>query len=184
MVISLGRESDSTMVVVNQDPAVPISREMYDAKMKLSKRLEISINKLTAITDQLTEGDETIKKVESALLGVENKQADSIRRFGKAMTDSIKNIRDFILGKKQEKQGTGTPYEITANGKMNEARFSISGKNKIPDAQEVRIVEQGEYLVQQAINRSNHFFTGRWKDYQALVEGTPVKLFKEYKVME
>ena len=184
MVITMGRESDSTMLVVNQDPNVPASREVYDAKMKLMKRLEKSITKLTAITDQLTEGDETIKKVESALTGIENKQADSIRRFGKTMTDSIKGIRDFILGKRQEKQGTGTPYEVTANGKINEARFSIIGKNKIPDTQEERLVQEAEYLVKQVIVRSNNLFTGKWKEYQALVEGTPVKLFKEYKVME
>ena len=184
MVISMKGQSDSTMITVQQDPNVPVSKEMYDAKMKLLKRLEKSTSRLTAITDQLTEGDETIKKVESALQGMETKQADSIRRMGKAMTDSIKNIRDFILGKKQEKQGTGTPYEVTANGRMTEARFSIFGKTKIPDAQETRLVEEAEYLVAQAVERTNNFFSGRWKNYQALVEGEPIKLFKEYKVMD
>ena len=184
MVISFGRESDSTMIVVNQDPNVPQSRETYEAKMKLLKRLDKTLEKLTAITDQLTEGDETIRKVEATLVGVENKQADSIRKTGKAMTDSIKNIRDFILGKKQEKQGTGTPYEVTANGKANEARFSVIGKNKIPDAQELRLIDEAEYMAKQSIDRANNFFMGRWKQYQSFVEATPVKLFKDYKMVE
>ena len=170
--------------MVNQDPNVRVSREMYDAKLKLIKRLEKSSVKLTAITDQLTEGDETIKKVESALSGVENKQADSIRKAGRAMTDSIKNIRDFILGKKQEKQGTGTPYEVTANGRLLSTVLSILGKNKIPDAQEFRLTDEVEYLVKQAMDRSNHFFSGKWKEYQAQVESMPVKMFKDYKEME
>jgi hypothetical protein len=184
MVISLGKDADSTLIEVKADPNVPMSRELYDAKMAFNKRIEKSTIKLTTITDQLTDAEETIKKVDTELKDVEGKHADSIRKKGKAMTDSIKNIRDFILGKKQEKQGYGTPYQVTANGKLNEARFSVAGKNKIPDAQEERLANEAELLVQQAVDRANNFFATRWKEYQQLVEGSPIKLFKEIKPVE
>ena len=100
------------------------------------------------------------------------------------MTDSIKNIRNFILGKPQEKQGYGSPYQITVNGKLGEARQEVLGKTKIPDAQEIRLTEEAEGLVAEAVQKTNNFFNSIWKVYQQQVENTPMKLFKEYKPVE
>ena len=184
LVISLGQASDSTMIVVKGDPNVPISKEMYDAKMNLIKRLEKSTTKLVTITDQLTDAEETIKKVDATVTGVNGMQADSLRAMSKAMTDSIKNIRDYIFGKRQEKQGYGTPYQVTVNGKLQEANGSVIGKNKIPDVQELRLSDEAEFLVRDAVLRTNNFFNTKWKDYRNAVESSQIKLFKEVKTVE
>lgn len=184
MVVSLGKESDSTMILVNADPNVPNNKEIYDAKMQMLKRIEKSTIRLTEITDRLTEAEETIAKIDAQLKNVEGKEADSLRRTGRAMTDSIKNIRNFIFGKPQEKQGYGSPYQITVNGKLGDARQEVSGKTKIPDAQEIRLTEEAESLVTEAVQKTNNFFNGKWKAYQQQVENTPLKLFKEYKPVE
>ncbi|MGI8582625.1 MAG: WD40/YVTN/BNR-like repeat-containing protein [Chitinophagaceae bacterium] len=184
MVISLRGTSDSTMIVVKGDPNVPMSRELYDARMKVLKRLEMSTAKLVAVTEQLTDAEETIKKVEASLAGVEGKPADALKRMNKAMTDSIKNIRDYIFGKKQEKQGYGTPYQVTVNGRLQEANFGIAGKNKFPDAQEIRLTEEAEFLVNDVVRRANNFFSTKWKEYQTAVETSQIKLFKEVKMIE
>jgi hypothetical protein len=182
--ITLGKETDSTMIVVNPDPNVPNNKEIYDAKMTSVKRIDKSLARLTEITDRLAEAEETISKVDASLKNVEGKNADSTRNMGKAMTDSIKNIRNFIFGKEQEKQGTGSPYQITVNGKLGDARQEVLNKTKIPDQQEIRMTEEAEGLVTQAVQKANVFFTGKWKDYQQMVESNPAKLFKEYKPVE
>ena len=184
VVISLGKTADSTMLVVNADPNVPNDKNVYDAKMVMLKRLEKSTARLTAITDQLTEADETIAKIEGQLKNIEGKDADSLRKAGKAMTDSIKNIRNFIFGKPQEKQGYGSPYQLTVNDKMQAARGEVIGKNKIPDAQEINQIEIAEVLVAQAVEKTNTFFTTKWVVYQKQADGTPMKIFKEFKAIE
>ncbi|MDQ6756753.1 MAG: hypothetical protein M3004_07435 [Bacteroidota bacterium] len=184
LVISLGQASDSTLIVVKGDPNVPLLKEVYDAKMNLIKRLEKSTTKLVAITDQLADADETIKKVEASVAGVNGKQADSLRLMSKAMTDSIKSIRDFIFGKRQEKQGTGTPYQLTVIGKLQEANGSVGSKNKIPDSQELRLADEAEFLVGQVAQRTNNFFNTKWKDYRNAVESSQIKLFKDVKAIE
>jgi hypothetical protein len=178
-VISLKGVSDSTMMVVKGDPNVPLSRELYDARMKVLKRLEKSTTKLVTVTEQLTDADETIKKVDASLAGAEGRQADSLRRMSRAMADSVKNIRNYIFGKKQEKQGYGTPYEVTVNARLQEANQSVAGKNKIPDAQEMRLTEEAEFLVGDVAQRTNNFFATKWKDFQNAVENSKIKLFKE-----
>src|SRR5213075_998474 len=109
---------------------------------------------------------------------------DSLRKSGKAMTDSIKNIRNFILGKPLEKQGYGTPYQETPMRRMQEARSSIVRKDKIPAAQEFALISLAEARVAEAVEKTNTFFNGKWLAYQKQADATPMKLFKEYKSVE
>ena len=115
---------------------------------------------------------------------MDTKQTAAIKKLNTAMTDSIKNIRNYIFGKKQEKQGYGTPYEVTVNGRLQDANQAVAGKNKIPDAQEMRLTDEAEFLVSDVVKRTNNFFATKWKDYQTEVETSQIKLFKEVKRIE
>ena len=184
LVMAVGAALDSTIIVVNADPNVPENKEIYDAKMVMINRLDKSTMRLTEITDHLTDAEETIAKIEAQLKNEEGKEADSLRKAGKVMTDSIKNIRNFIFGKPQEKQGYGSPFQITVNGSLGDARQEVMSKTKIPDQQEMRMATEAEGLVNEAVKKTNAFFNGKWEDYKTLVEKTQVKLFKPYKVIE
>lgn len=184
LVMSMGTSSDSTMLVVNADPAVPNNKQVYDAKALLLKRLDKSTTRLTDVTDRLAEAEETITKIEAEFKDTPGKEVDSLLKSGKAMTDSIKNIRNFIFGKPQEKQGYGSPYQLTVNEKLQTARGAVLSKNKMPDAQEINQIEIAEALITQTVEKTNAFFTTAWSAYQKLAEATPVKVFKEYKPVE
>jgi hypothetical protein len=184
MVITLNGVSDSTMMIVKGDPNVPVSRELYDARMKIIRRLEKGTTRLSSVIDQLTEAEETVKRVDATLTALDPRQSGSLRRLNTAMTDSIKNIRDYIFGKKQEKQGYGTPYQVTVNGRLRDANQALTGKNKIPDAQEIRLTEEAEFLINDVVKRTNNFFATKWKEYQAAVEGAQIKLFREVKPLD
>ena len=184
MVIAMGKEADSTMLVVKADPAVQISRQVYDAQSAALKRIEKSTLKVVAITDRLSEAEEIIAKVEAQLKNIEGSDADSLRKSGKAMTDSIKKIRNFIMGTPQEKQGYGSPYEATVTGWLREAKGEVLGKIKIPDAQEFGLIEIAEGSVDEAIKKTNMFFNGKWKDYQQQADNTPMKSFKDFMSIE
>jgi photosystem II stability/assembly factor-like uncharacterized protein len=184
IVISIGRSVDSTTLVVNPDPAVANDKLVYDAKKAMLDRLDKSTTRLTAVTDLLAEAEETITKLESQLKNVEGKEADSLRKAGKAMTDSVKSIRNFIFGKPQEKQGYGSPYQLRVSEKLQVARGEVLGKNKIPDAQEINQIEIAETLVGEAVQKANTFFSTHWVVYKKLAELTPVNIFKELKPVE
>jgi len=183
LVVFLGNEKDSAMIVVKPDPAVTPNKEVYDAKAAALKRIGSSTEKMVAVTDRLAEAEETIAKVEASLKNIENPAADSLRKTSKAMLDSIKNIRNFIFGKPLEKQGYGQVFQITVNGKLQEARSEVMGKAKIPDAQEFALIEIAESLVAETIKKTNAFFTGKWLAYQQQAAATAMPLFKEYDKM-
>lgn len=185
VVLSLGRElSDSMMVVVNDDPNAPLSKEVRDAIRKANARLDKSSLKLVDLIDRLTEADDIIKKIEANFGSMDPKQVDTLRKTGKAMQDSIKSIREQLSGKPQEKQGYGNIPQVTVNSIMGEARSYVMGKKVIPGVQEERLMADAENIVAGVLTKANAFFDGKWKQYQTLAESTPVKLFKEYNPIE
>jgi fructose-specific phosphotransferase system component IIB len=181
MVISLGKEADSTMIVVQSAPGQPISKQVYDSKVAALNRLEKSTSRVVEIADRLTEADEIIAKVEAQLKNIEGAEADSLLKLGKGMADSIKKIRNFIFGTPHEKQGYGGPYEVTVNGRLYDAKGEILAKNKIPDVQEFTLIEMAEKVVVEAVQKSNSFFNSQWKQYQQKADATPMKIFKDFK---
>ncbi|MBS1509434.1 MAG: hypothetical protein JST86_01235 [Bacteroidetes bacterium] len=184
IVLSSGANADSTMLEVKADPNVPNDKQVYDAKKELLQRLDKSVARLTQVTDRLTDAEEALNKMDAQLKNVEGKNSDTLSKAGKIMADSIKSIRNFIFGKKQEKQGYGSPYQLTVNSKLFGARNEILSKNKIPGAQEMNQVQIAEKLVQQVVEKTNSFFNNQWAAYEKLATGNPVPLFKPYQIIE
>jgi hypothetical protein len=185
VVFSLGRDlTDSMMVVVNDDPNAPTSKEVRDALRKFNSRVEKSTIRLGSLNEKLTEADDVIKKVEANYAGMNPKQSDTLRKVAKAMLDSIKLIREQLNGVPQDKQGYGNIPQVTVNSILQEARGTAMGKTSIPGAQEERLIGYAEKMVDDVVKRTNAFFEGPWKSYRALAEAAPIKLFKDYKVIE
>lgn len=185
VVLSLGKDvSDSMMVMVNDDPNAPTPLVVRNAIRAANARLDKSTLKIVNITDRLTEAEETLKKVEASLANMDKKNADTLRKVGKQITENIKAIREQLNGKPQDKQGYGNIPQETVNGLMGEARQLLMGKMAIPGVQEERLITYAEDAVNNVVKNANQFFTGSWKQYRALAEAAPVKLFKEYKEME
>ena len=111
---------------------------------------------------------------------MQGKEFDSLRRVTRAVQDSIKAIREFISGKPQDRQGTGSVPQTTVMTRLQQANQGISSKPIKPGQQEEAMVGWAETAITQAIQRINGFFEGKWKDYRRQVENTPVKLFKDY----
>jgi hypothetical protein len=185
VVISLGRDlSDSMMVTVNDDPYAPTSKEVRDAIRKTMARIDKSSLKIVDLTDRLTEADDIVKKIEAGYRDMDQKAADTLRKATKAISDSIKAIREELNGKPQDKQGYGNVPQTTVNSVLSEARQYVMSKPLAPGSQEERLINDAEGVVNKLIQRANAFFDGKWKDYRSLAEGTPVKIFKDYKPIQ
>lgn len=178
-VVSMGDVADSSMLNVQYDPRVKFDEAVYNAQKVMLQRLWQTSERLTAAMDRLTEMEDITRKLDGQLRDVEGKQADSLRKTNKAMQDSIKAIREFINGKRQEKQGYGTAYQLTVMTKLREPQQLILGKRSIPGAQEEKALEVAAAMVQQAVDKVNALSNGAWKNYRQLAESTPIKLFND-----
>jgi photosystem II stability/assembly factor-like uncharacterized protein len=185
LVITYARTSDSTFVIIKDDPRLGNRNDIKLAQRKMFDRLRKSVDKLTEGMDRLTEAEEVCTKMQSNLKGVEGKDADSLRKTTTKMTDEIKTIREMISGKTSDKQGISrSPFEVTTMTQLQGAQQSIGSKMVAPGAQEETMVMNAEKAVGEAIQKINAYFDGKWKDYRQQVEGTKVNLFKEYKPIQ
>lgn len=179
VVVTVGKESDSTELVVKPDPRIPYNAEVTKKQRQYMDRFYKMVTNLTAANDQLTDMDEGIKRLETLLKDDKTPAADSLRKQGKAIQDSIKLIREFMFGKRQEKQGYGTPYQLTVTSKMNEARQLIMGKSAMPGEQEDKALEVARLLSEEAINRINRLGDTNWKSYKQQVKNMDIKIIKD-----
>ncbi|TAD82067.1 MAG: hypothetical protein EAY75_16765 [Bacteroidetes bacterium] len=168
--------ADSTTLRVLYDPRTTYPAQEKMAQKAAIERLEKSTALLTAAMDELTTAEEGIKKVELLLKDVEGKDADSLRKSSKLMQDSIKTIRESIVGKRQEKQGYGTAYQLTTTGKIREARQMILGKTTAPGPQEDLAITHAETLIGQNTARIANFTAGAWAAYKKQVEAMAFKI--------
>jgi hypothetical protein len=180
VVISMGKEADSTMVTVKADPRVEVKKEVYDAKKQMMERLQKSADQLTAALDRIADAEEAMTKLEGQLRGEQGKAADSLRKAMADVRKQIKTIRESISGRSAEgKQGITRFADRTTQTALQTARMEIMGKLAAPTAQTERLVKEAEDEVQKSVNQINDFFNTKWKAFRQHAEATPVKLFKE-----
>ncbi len=181
IVIHFNNEMDSSFITIKADPRKVDNSELLKAQKVLSLRLRKVGDKLTQGLDQLTDAEEIAKKYEAQLKDIELPIADSMRKQSKKILEQIKDIREFVNGKKIERQGYGQIPQETVMTAFGEALNTISGKNTAPTNQEELLVQKAEGKIAEAIVKINSFFSEKWKSYQTLIENNKVNLFKEFK---
>jgi hypothetical protein len=179
VVVSAGKWSDSAQLEVKYDPRINYPADVRKVQKQFMDRLYKMTTDLTTANDALTDMDDGIKKMETLLKDEKGAQPDSIRKAGKAVQDSIKLIREYMFGKRQEKQGYGTGYQLTVQNKLNEVRQLVMGKSVLPGEQEERAVQIAQSLSSDAINRINALKNNQWKKYKELVSQYPMKILKD-----
>ena len=184
VVLTLGKESDSTTVTIKDDPRLNKTQEVKMAQRTMLERLRKTTDKLVEALDRLTESEETLNKVTAQLKGVEGKEYDSLRKVTGVMQDSIKAIREFINGKPNEKQGLQASEKQTVMSVLQTAQQYITSKSIAPGAQEEALVKNAGTMIDMVLKRVNNFYAGKWSEYRKQVEATKVSLFKEYKAID
>ncbi len=142
IVIESGKEKDSLMLNVNDDPRTPLTKEMRNARRAFNSRIDEISGKVLELNDRLNEAEEIIGKVNENLKNMDSSRADSIKKSGKVLLDSIKSIRYLVTGKPQELQGYGTVPQTTVSSVVGAVKRNVVNKNVIPGPQEERLFKK------------------------------------------
>jgi hypothetical protein len=182
VVLNLGREGDSTFVIIKDDPRIPKSDEAKMAQRKLLERLRKTSDKLLAGMDRLSESEEVLTKITTQIRGLQG--MDTLRRATTAIQDSIRVIREYVSGRTSDRQGLARPPQITVLSQMQTAQQYITSKSVAPGPQEEQLVKNAEDVINAAVLRINKFYATSWAGYRNRVENTRINLFKDYKPIE
>ena len=173
-------EADSNYIVVKDDPRLGDRKTIKLAQREMQAVLRTNANKVTEILDRLDDSEQVVNKIQSQIKELKGDKIDSLRKAGLATLDSIETLREFIRGKKDERQGIIRSGESTVLTKIQQAMQYIISKSVIPAEQEKALVKIAEQGISETVTRSNHFYDGQWKKYRQLVENTEINLFTDY----
>ena len=181
VVINVNKQLDSNYILIKPDPRKSDNTAILLSQKTLRNKLKLNGEKLTQGIDQLNDAEEIAKKYDAQLKDVEVPIADSLRKQSKKIQEEIKTVKDFISGKKVERQGYGQVPQETVMTAYSEALDNIAEKNVAPSQQEELLVEKAEGKIAEAITKINTFFSTKWKAYQMLIENNKIDLFKNFK---
>jgi hypothetical protein len=184
VVVTAGTWKDSAMVEVADDPRLPSKNEVVLAQDKLLDQLQVVADKYNAAQDQLDDADLILTQLKAEWKDKKDKGLDSLNKVHKAITEKVKNLKEMMVGKKQEKQGYGTVATITPISIIRNASMLVSGKTTMPGAQEERAIAEAKVAADEVATKVNAFFAKDWADFRKLVEATPIKKFKEIEAIK
>ncbi len=185
MVLHFRDEMDSTTIQVKADPRMPFDLAKEAEKRNLTNQLMGSVEKLTAAVDGLDDAKKTTEMILSQIKADEtdNPLLDSLKKTTTAMQDSIKTVREMIMGKEMERQGYGRPYQLTPQGKVSEAYRYLRSKPAVTAA-ERNMLKDAETLTAEAVAKVNEFFATQWAAYRKTAAAAPLSVFKEFEAIK
>ena len=184
LIVTANNKKDSIWLEVKDDVRVTNKTEIVKKQDELMAKFQPSVDKLNTVLDQLDEVDALLLQLTAEWKDKKEKGLDTLNKAHKKVTASAKNLREFISGKKQEKQGYGTVDVITPMTTIRAATMLIAGKNTMPGEQEEQKLKEAEVAIQTVVAKANEFFTNEWAAFRKLVEATPIKKFKDYEVIK
>ena len=93
------------------------------------------------------------------------------------MQDSIKNIKAYLNGKTETRQGYGQVPQFTVLNEFYSANQSITAKQVKPAEQEQKLVDRATRVMEDAVIRLSKYLDGPWTNFKVQTEKTKPDFF-------
>ena len=181
LVISNGKEKDSTMISVQYDPRIDLKNEVLVAKYQLLKEAEKTMEQLADINKQLNESKEIIKQYKKQLSDLkDNKNADLLKKHD-SINKQLDGFMDELLGKEDKRQGITRSPDPTIVSNLGAAFSYINDLMQLPGTTEIQLLENANKAIDSYKMKVNAFYQKDWIDFKNQVEKLNLSLFKEAK---
>ncbi|MBS1505372.1 MAG: hypothetical protein JSS79_01890 [Bacteroidetes bacterium] len=182
--LTFGGQKDSATITVKNDPRYPNSDAVVASRYTLLKRLEDMTAVATAAMDRLIESKEIADEFENKMKDLKRDDLKDAKDKTKAITDSLTNIMDFILGKVDKRQGIVRHRDPTPVSYIQTASFYIGSSKDPISATDERVFKQAEIQLDKIKDRVNKFFEKTWPDYKAAMDKVSISPFKSYQPLK
>ena len=184
IVVTVGNQKDSAWVEVKDDPRLPSKNEVVLAQDASLRKLQPANDKYNAALDLIDDAELVLTALKAEWKDKKDKGVDTLNKAHKIVSEKLKDLRAFMMGKKQEKQGYGTVPVITPIGIIRNASMLISGKITAPAEQEQAAIDAAITAAGEVATKVNAFIEKDWADFRKLVEANPIKKFKEVELIK
>ncbi len=184
VVMTFGDVTSEKTIQVKSDPRLNVSQENINAVYNTAKKLE-NLQETTAnAVKQLVESKNIADKYMSDLKKLDKEKYKEDIKVSKEISEKIDDLINLYLGKPDKRQGITNSDDIPVTSRLGTAGwYSRSRKNGITSTEET-LIKHAEDAIQDALTKTNTFFTEAWKSYQTKMEQLQLNPFKETKAFK
>ncbi len=180
--VTFGEMSDETIIEVKSDPRLNTSLSAINEVYETAKRLDVLTQTAADAVKQLVESKNVANKYQKELKELdEDKYKDQIKG-SKEIIKQIDSVIALYLGKEDKRQGITRNPEITVMQRISNASFYTRTRKTGITATERKLIQFAEDDLNEALIKTNTFFSDKWKAYREEIEKQEVSPFKEIKV--
>lgn len=180
--VSLGQHTDSTVVVVHDDPRMGFRMDKMKAQHAALDELAKIVKAATQGFDRLQDARQNIKVVNEALAYVPDSLKKDVLKMGKSLQDSIAKLERRYMMPEDLKGIQRDPKTI--NSTLGQARSYITASDGAPNQAARIMMEYARKQVAEVLTDINAFMAGPFAEYRQKVEALQASLFKDYQPVE
>ena len=179
--ISHGDQNDETMITVKSDPRLSVSEAATAEIYATAEKLQQMTQTATDAVKQLVESKNVANKYSKELKELDKKKyKDQIKASG-TIVKQIDSVMALYIGKEDKRQGITRNPEVTVMQRIGNASGYVQSRPNGLTITERDLIKYAEEDLEKAIQKTNLFFTDKWKAYQDDIEKLQVSPFKEIK---
>ncbi len=178
VVVSYGTQKDSTMLMVNADPRLPVSDADRKAKALALDEFYKMVSTATDAFSRIRDAQKTVKTVGDALANAPADTKKELTKLGKTMQDSLGKLELLFVAPENQKGISRTDDNLTTTIFRTTSYLNASDGAPGQSAQITMAAAKKE--LNEVVNRINQFFTKDFATYQQKVEAAAFSLFKKY----
>ncbi len=179
--MSFGELTDETMITVKSDPRLNVdmasANEVYHASEKIAAMTQTAANAVK----QLVESKNVANKYSKELKELDKKKYKDQIKASKAIVKAIDSVVALYIGKEDKRQGITRNPETNVMQRIGSANFYTQTRKTGLTETERNLMKYAEADLKDALNKTNTFFSNRWKAYRESIEALEVSPFKETK---
>ncbi len=174
-----GELTDETTITVKSDPRLNVNTASITEVYKTGKEIEKMTQSAADAVSQLVESKVIAEKYSKELKEMDEKKFKDQIKASKDIVKQIDSVVALYIGKVDKRQGITRNPEITVMQRIgNASYYSGTRKNGITKT-ERDLIKYAKDELKMALNKTNSFFTDKWKAYRESIESLEVSPFKE-----
>ncbi|SFN75482.1 Uncharacterized protein SAMN04487989_103208 [Bizionia echini] len=182
VVMTYGDETSEKNITVQSDPRLTVSQANIDAIYNTSKRLEQLQETMAAVVKQLVESKNIADKYASDLKKLDKEQYKDAIKESKEVSDKIDDLINLYLGKPDKRQGITNSDEIPVSSRLGTASWYTQSRKNGITATENTLIKHASDALNEAITKTNTFYSETWNTYQSTMEKLELNPFKPVKM--
>ena len=168
-------------VKVHYDPRIEVSMSDLQAKQAFENEVLEMTQKWSKVTGRVRDANAIIEKVEAQMKNADKEAVKELKDMMKDMKEKFNEVRKVTIGLPRA-TGQAAPREFYPNAGqwVGQARSYARGRLTAPGQNERSLLENGEKMMNEAMEVVNEFFANEWPKFEEAYKNTDMDFFKDF----